>query len=149
MVRKLILTASKQSDNDEVIEPIPSSRTFFEQKNPLDATAYLYHKLNIELNLPIYIPVGLATSIHTGVPPGIIKTPFITSPFIYPSPQSSSMMSNTEDSIVVSLECSNGCGDQNEDICCLTRQITYIPITVNKLGHHIISGLHILIRNAQ
>ena len=67
MFQKLIQKASKQLNTDEVTELSPSSRAFFEQKNPSEAKTYLYHKLNLELNPPIYIPAGFATALHTGV----------------------------------------------------------------------------------
>ena len=67
MFQTLITTASKRSDDDELSYPTTSSRAFFEQKNPSEAKSFLYHKLNLQLNLPIYIPAGMATVIHTGV----------------------------------------------------------------------------------
>ena len=67
MFQTLITTASKRSDDDELSYPTTSSRAFFEQKNPSEAKSFLYHKLNLQLNLPIYIPAGMATAIHTGV----------------------------------------------------------------------------------
>ena len=145
MFQNLILTASKQSDSDEVTEPAPTSRSFFEQKNPSEAKSYLYHKLNVELNLPIYVPTGLTTALHTGVLFWDRQdTPSNFSFFLVP-PQSSNMMSNTVDSIALSLETSDGRGGiDSEDIRCLTKQNIYIPTTINELEHHINHGLHIL-----
>ena len=67
MFQKLILIVSTQSDHNKVTEPIPLSRTYFKQNNPSEVKVYLYHRLNIELNLPIYIPSVLATTIYIRV----------------------------------------------------------------------------------
>ena len=105
----------------------------------------MYHKLNLELNLPIYVPTGLTTALHTGVLFWDRQdTPSNFSFFLVP-PQSSNMMSNTADSIALSLETSDDRGGiDSEDIRCLTKQNIYIPTTINELEHHINHGLHIL-----
>ena len=105
----------------------------------------MYHKLNLELNLPIYVPAGLATALHTGV---LFwdrqENPSNFSFFLVP-PQSSNMMSDATDSITLSLETSDGrVGIDSEDIHSLTKQKIHIPTTINELEHHINHGLHIL-----
>jgi hypothetical protein len=55
------------------------------------------------------------------------------------------MMSDTVDSIILSLKSSDGRGGINSnDIRRLTKQKIFIPTTINKLEHHINHGLHIL-----
>ena len=145
MFQTLILTASKRSDDDNVTTPVASSRAFFEQKNPSEAKSFLYHKLNLELSLPIYIPAGMATAIHTGVLFWERQdTPSNFSFFLVP-PQSSNMMSDTADSIALSLKSSDGRGGiDSDDIRRLTKQKIFIPFSINELEHHINHGLHIL-----
>ena len=145
MFKTLIITASKHSDDDGVTEPTTTSREFFEMKNPSEAKAYLYHALNLKLNLPIYIPAGLATAIHTGVLFWERQdTPSNFSFFLVP-PQSSNMMSDTADSIALSLKSSDGRGGiDSDDIRRLTKQKIFIPTSINELEHHLNHGLHIL-----
>ena len=64
MVRTLVLTASKRSDYNEVTPSTTASRSFFEQAS--EAKAFLYHKFNIQLKIPIYISTGMATTIYAG-----------------------------------------------------------------------------------
>ena len=66
MFQTLILTTFKKVDVDTASQLTPSGRAYFKQKNPSEAKSYLYHKLSLKLNLPIYIPVGMAIAIHTG-----------------------------------------------------------------------------------
>ena len=67
MSQKLIITASKQSDSDAVTDPSPSGRAFLGQKNPSEAKVYLYHMLNLDLNILIYIISSLATALYTTI----------------------------------------------------------------------------------
>ena len=122
MVQTLILTASKRSEDDIVTEPSASSHSFFEQKNSSEAKAYLYHKLNIQLSLPVYIPAGMATAIHAGFLFWDKQdTPSNFSFFLVP-PQSSRMMSDTSDAIALSLKSSDGRGGiDSDDIRRLTK----------------------------
>ena len=55
------------------------------------------------------------------------------------------MMSDTADSIALSLKSSDGRGGiDSDDIRRLTKQKIFIPTTINELEHHFNHGLHIL-----
>ena len=64
--QKLILTASSLSINESPPEPISTAREFLEEKNASEVKLYLYHKLNLEKSIPIYIPAGVVTVLHSG-----------------------------------------------------------------------------------
>ena len=66
MFQTLILTFAKNHSEDKVA-PTNTSQNFFEQNNPSEAKLFLYHKLNLELNLKMYIPSGISTAIHIDV----------------------------------------------------------------------------------
>ena len=115
MFQTLVLTVSKRSDADEDVYPTATSPAFFKQKNPSEAKSLLYHQLNLKLNLPIYIPAGMAMAIHTDVLFWERQdTPSDFSFCLFP-PQSSNMMSDTADVIAPSLKTSDGRGGIDSD----------------------------------
>ena len=63
----LILTASAKKSDSIPTKPAATSMVFFEQKNAAEAKAFVFNKLNIVENLPIYIPSDLITAIWSGV----------------------------------------------------------------------------------
>ena len=55
------------------------------------------------------------------------------------------MVSDTADTIALSLKTSDGRGGiDSDDIRRLTKQKVYIPTTINELEHHLNHGIHIL-----
>ena len=146
MFQKLILIASKRSGDNEVTDPTPSSLTFFKQKNLSEAKAYLYHKMNLKLNMIIYIPAGMTTAIHTFLFYFWERqdTPSNFSFFLVP-PQSSNMISDTADAIALSIKTSDSCGGIDTDnIHRLTKIYIFIPTNTNELEYHINHCLYIL-----
>ena len=87
----------------------------------------------------------MATAIHAGFLFWEKQdTPTNFSFFLVP-PQSSNMMSNTADTIALSLKSSDGRGGiDSDDIRRLTKQKIFIPTSINELEHHLNHGLHIL-----
>ena len=87
----------------------------------------------------------MATAIHAGFLFWEKQdTPSNFSFFLVP-PQQSNMMSDTADSIALSLKSSDGRGGiDSDDIRRLTKQKIFIPTTINELEHHLNHGLHIL-----
>ena len=145
LFRNLILTGSAPDGDSIPSEPDPESRTFFEQKNASEAKSFLQHKLIVEKSLPIYIPSGLVTAIWSGcVFWDRLDSPSNFSFFLVPA-QSASMVSDTADTIALSLKTSDGRGGiDSDDIRRLTKQKVYIPTTINKIKHHLNHGIHIL-----
>ena len=143
--KTLILTASAPNSDSIPTEPSASSRSFFEQKNAAEAKAFIFHKLNIVENLPIHLPSGLTTAIWSGVVFwDHLGTPSNFSLFLIP-PQSSNQISDTADTIALSLKASDSRGGiDSDDIRRLTKQKIFIPTSINELEHHINHGLHIL-----
>ena len=145
LFRKLILTGSAEDSTSIPTGPTDDARTFFEQKNASEAKSYLHHKLIVMLSLPIHIPAGLATAIWSGVVFWDRQdSPSNFSFFLVPA-QSASMVSDTADTIALSLKSSDGRGGiDSEDIRRLTKQKVYIPVSINELEHHLNHGIHIL-----
>ena len=143
--KTLVLTASAPNSDSIPTEPSESSRSFFEQKNAAEAKAFIFHKLNIVENLPIHLPAGLTTAIWSGVVFwDYLGTPSNFSLFLVP-PQSSNQISDTADTIALSLKSSDSRGGiDSDDIKRLTKQKIFIPTSINELEHHINHGLHIL-----
>ena len=146
LVHTLVLTGSAADSSSIPTEPCASAREFFEQKNPSEAKTYLHHKLAIMQSLPIYIPAGMATAMHQGVFFwDRVDNPSNFSFFLVPA-QSSSMMSDTMDSIALSLKSSDGRGGIDiDDIRRLTKQKIFVPTSINELEHHLNHGIHVLV----
>ena len=91
-------------------------KVIFEQKNSTEAKSFLQHKLIVEKNLPIHIPVGLATAIWSGVMFWERQDNPSNFSFFLVIAQSASMMSDTADNIALSLKTSDGRGgiDSND-----------------------------------
>ena len=141
-----MLTGSAADSSSIPTEPCASAREFFEQKNPSEAKTYLHHKLAIMQSLPIYISAGMATVMHQCVFFwGRVDNPSNFSFFLVPA-QSSSMMSDTMDSIALSLKSSDGRGGIDiDDIRRLTKQKVFVPTSINELEHHLNHGIHVLV----
>jgi hypothetical protein len=143
--KTLILTASAPNSSTIPTEPSPTARDFFEQKNAAEAKAFLYHQLIIIRKLPLHLQAGLATAMYSGYFFwDTMGTPSNFSLFLVP-PESGATVSDTADSIALSLKSSDGRGGiDSEDIKRLTKQKIFIPTTINELEHHLNNAIHIL-----
>ena len=145
IAQTLILTASARNSSDIPTEPSASSKEFFEVKNAAEAKGHLYHKLVIQQKLPIRLQAGLCTAMYSayffwdsmGAPSNF-------SLFLVP-PESGATVSDTADSIALSLKSSDGRGGiDSDDIKRLTKQSIFIPTTITDLMHHLTHEIHLL-----
>ena len=145
IAQTLILTASARNSSDIPTEPSASAKEFFEVKNAAEAKSHLYHKLVIQQKLPIRLQAGLCTAMYSayffwdsmGAPSNF-------SLFLVP-PESGATVSDTADSIALSLKSSDGRGGiDSDDIKRLTKQSIFIPTTITDLMHHLTHGIHLL-----
>ena len=108
IAKTLILTASAPNASTIPTEPSHECREFFEQKNAAEAKGHLYHKLVIMDKLPIHLQAGVATSLYSAYFFwDSMGTPSNFSLFLVP-PESGSTVTDTADSIALSLKTSDG-----------------------------------------
>ena len=145
IAKTLILTASAPNASTIPTEPSHECREFFEQKNAAEAKGHLYHKLVIMDKLPIHLQAGVATSLYSAYFFwDSMGTPSNFSLFLVP-PESGSTVTDTADSIALSLKTSDGRGGiDGEDIKRLTKQKIFIPTNISDLMHHINHAIRIL-----
>ena len=145
IAQTLILTASAKNASAIPTDPSPSSQEFFELKNAAEAKCHIHHKLVIQQKLPIRIQAGLCTAMYSAYFFwDSMGSPSNFSLFLVP-PETGATVSDTADSIALSLKASDSRGGiDSDDIKRLTKQSIFIPTTITDLMHHLTHGIHIL-----